>query len=227
MPEKTDISARSLHRFEKLLKEGKSLNPGDGAHLMEIIHQWPYLNEARLLYAAWQVHFAPEEFEKSLPKAALYAGHPLRFRDLIRERAPKESGNEREIKPEKKSIEEKSVFNNEKKGATNTQTPSQAEIVDKPKQKVPDPDELIERFLKTEPRIAVKKDYSAPEDVDPDKSLVDEGGLVSETLARIHAGQGHYKKAIEIYNKLSLKFPGKSSYFAARIKDLQEKQQDS
>lgn len=223
MPEKMDISARSLHRFEKLLKEGKSLSAGDGVHLMEIIHRWPYLNEARLLYAAWQAHFAPEEFEKSLPEAALYAGHPLRFRDLIRERAPQENGNEKEVKPENINLEEKPDLSKKKGETTVAQVPPLTEIPEKSKEKVPDPDELIERFLKTEPRIAVKKDYNAPEDIDPDKSLLDEGGLVSETLARIHAGQGHYKKAIEIYNKLSLKFPGKSSYFAARIKDLQEK----
>jgi hypothetical protein len=225
MPEKTDISARSLHRFEKLLGEGKSLNAGDGEHLREILLQWPFLNEARLLYAAWQSHFAPEEFIKSLPEAALYTGHPLRFRDLIRERAPQEQRDETKDRPEKKLSKERSAFTKSMIAEADAHKPA---IIDQSlRPQTPDPDELIERFLKTEPRISVKKDYSAPEDVNPDKSLVDEGGLVSETLARIHAGQGHYKKAIEIYNKLSLKFPGKSSYFAARIKDLQEKLHDS
>lgn len=227
MPEKTDISSRSLHRFEKLLKEGKSLNAGDGEHLLEVIRQWPYLNEARLLYAAWQYHFAPEEFEKSLPEAALYAGHPLRFRDLIQERAPQEKGNGADTRPEKARPREKTELKKEPLQEASERPAPAAARADSPPQKAPDPDDLIERFLKTAPRIAVKKDYSAPEESNPDKSLVDEGGLVSETLARIHAGQGHYKKAIEIYNKLSLKFPGKSSYFAARIKDLQKKLHDS
>ena len=88
---------------------------------------------------------------------------------------------------------------------------------------VPPADEIIERFLKKEPRIVMKKDFSPPADERVDRSVVDEGGMVSETLARIHANQGSYRKAIEIYNKLSLKFPGKSSYFAARIKELEDK----
>ncbi|HRZ76282.1 MAG TPA: hypothetical protein P5248_02870, partial [Bacteroidales bacterium] len=82
---------------------------------------------------------------------------------------------------------------------------------------VAEPEVIIERFLKKEPRIKPRKDYEPPEDERLDRSLVDEGGMVSETLARIHANQGNYSKAIEIYNKLSLKFPGKSSYFAAQI----------
>jgi hypothetical protein len=93
----------------------------------------------------------------------------------------------------------------------------------RPKAPEPEPEEIIERFLKKEPRIQPRKDYQPAPDERLDRSVVDEGGMVSETLARIHANQGSYRKAIEIYNKLSLKFPGKSSYFAARIKELEDK----
>ncbi len=44
--------------------------------------------------------------------------------------------------------------------------------------------------------------------------------IISESLAKILAKQGHIKESIDMYRKLSLKFPEKSSYFASRITEL-------
>jgi tetratricopeptide (TPR) repeat protein len=44
--------------------------------------------------------------------------------------------------------------------------------------------------------------------------------MVSESLAEIHAKQGRFEKAIEIYRKLSLQNPEKKTYFAAKINHL-------
>jgi len=52
------------------------------------------------------------------------------------------------------------------------------------------------------------------------KSIEDNDEILSETLARLVAAQGKKDKAIKIYQKLMLKYPQKSSYFAAQIEKL-------
>jgi tetratricopeptide (TPR) repeat protein len=82
--------------------------------------------------------------------------------------------------------------------------------------------ELIDNFIKTEPSITRRK-ASFFDPVDASKeSVTDEENIVSETLAAIYFDQGKYEKAIRLYKKLSLKFPEKSSYFAARIEKAVE-----
>jgi tetratricopeptide (TPR) repeat protein len=82
---------------------------------------------------------------------------------------------------------------------------------------------LIDKFISANPRIEPQKDkvYFPNEDIS--RPFTEEsGGLVTETLAKIYVNQGYYSKAIEIYEKLSLKFPEKSSYFASQIEKVKE-----
>jgi tetratricopeptide (TPR) repeat protein len=83
--------------------------------------------------------------------------------------------------------------------------------------------ELIDKFIIANPRIEPPKDKSYVPDDDISKPYVEEaGGLVTETLAKIYINQGYYSRAMDIYEKLSLKFPEKSSYFASQIEKVKE-----
>ncbi len=93
---------------------------------------------------------------------------------------------------------------------------------DPPKPKKPS-GELIDKFIKQEPRITPSKStFYSPVNM-AKKSVQEPDDIISETLAGIYANQGNFQKAILFYEKLSLKFPEKSRYFAALIEELKKK----
>lgn len=94
----------------------------------------------------------------------------------------------------------------------------------------PDTVSVIDGFLSTTnggERIvppSVEVEYTQ-EDISAD-SVTEDGEIATETLAGIYLAQGLLDRAIEIYYKLSLKYPEKSAYFANLIADLQARRGD-
>lgn len=90
--------------------------------------------------------------------------------------------------------------------------------------------DLIDSFIKNEPRISPIK--AKPDELPDQEDLTKrskpiDGGLVTESLAKILAKQGKVDKAVEIYKKLMVKNPEKKAYFAAKINELADDPGDS
>ncbi|MCA1764305.1 MAG: hypothetical protein ABR574_02410 [Cryomorphaceae bacterium] len=82
--------------------------------------------------------------------------------------------------------------------------------------------DLIDRFIEDSPQISpVKTAFFSPSQMGK-MSLVDNESFVTETLAKIYAKQGDYKKAAQAYKNLGLKYPEKRIYFAALQKEAEK-----
>ncbi|CAN5249336.1 tetratricopeptide repeat protein [soil metagenome] len=84
--------------------------------------------------------------------------------------------------------------------------------------------QIIENFIKSNPtlsRFDLKFDEDQPtvEDLSIPKLTIGEH-LISENLAVILHKQGKVKKAVDIYEKLILKFPEKKAYFTSCIENI-------
>jgi hypothetical protein len=85
---------------------------------------------------------------------------------------------------------------------------------------LPEKDVLIDRFIKTNPTIEKGKiNQIEPVDVSSE-SVAENDGFITDTLASIYLKQGLYLKARSAYEKLCLKYPEKSSYFATQIEHI-------
>jgi len=80
-------------------------------------------------------------------------------------------------------------------------------------------DHLIQKFITENPRIGAFNP-NIPTDNLAEKNLIQPEEIGTETLAAIYERQGFNAKAIAVYEKLSLKYPEKSSYFAQKISSL-------
>ncbi|WP_435137140.1 hypothetical protein [Formosa sp. A9] len=87
--------------------------------------------------------------------------------------------------------------------------------------------ELIDKFISSSPKIDPKKSTTTPNQNLAESQMIPSESLMTETLARIYVEQKNYKKAIQSYNILSLKYPEKSGFFADQIKAIKKIQEQN
>jgi len=84
--------------------------------------------------------------------------------------------------------------------------------------------DLIDKFIETKPKIVATENPTTKIKIE-NSIKIDKTELMTETLAKVYLEQKKYKKAIQAYKILSLKYPEKSSSFADRIKAVEKIQQ--
>jgi len=83
---------------------------------------------------------------------------------------------------------------------------------------------LIEQFIEKKPKIIPAAEKTPKHNLAKERT-VEKSELMTETLARVYLEQKKFKKAIQAYKILSLKYPEKSSFFADQIEAVKELQQ--
>ena len=137
------------------------------------------------------------------------------------------SGSHEELSAEMALLEEKRKSLDELKAIIANRLRELEEEKQKKENEQPKPKklsrkELIDKFILENPSITrPKAEFYNPISV-AQNSIIDQENIVSETLAKIYEKQGYFDKAISIYQKLGLKYPKKSRYFAAQIERLRE-----
>lgn len=88
--------------------------------------------------------------------------------------------------------------------------------------------ELIEKFIQKRPKIRTKENEKLPatekkaqKDLSEPYTQAPES-LMTETLAKVYVQQKNYKKAIQAYKILILKYPEKSGFFADQIRAIKK-----
>ncbi len=85
---------------------------------------------------------------------------------------------------------------------------------------------IIDKFIASNPKIpALDKNNYESLPVLP--TIEEKSYLMTETLAKVYLEQKKYQKAIQAYEILILKYPEKSSFFAVRILDIKNIQQNN
>ena len=233
-------------KFLELINHPEKLDKSTLEPLRELARKYPYSQPVRFLLAKNLQVVRHPDFEQQVNRAAASAFDRRHFQEFISGRVkpvvtPALSGSQGQEKKEAPSslparilgwfLKKEKTRNTEvaeepgkveagplvpapetKSPASSDQQPPQAQ----PSRKY---DELIDRFLKEEPRIKPRREASSEENL-AEKNLIDPEDIGTETLAAIFLKQGLHEKALDIYQKLSLKFPEKSSYFAEKINSI-------
>jgi hypothetical protein len=85
--------------------------------------------------------------------------------------------------------------------------------------------DIIDKFIEANPKIPpINKENSA---IILEPIIEDKSYLMTETLAKVYLEQKKYSRAIQAYEILILKYPEKSSFFAHRISDIKNLQQNN
>ncbi len=85
---------------------------------------------------------------------------------------------------------------------------------------------ILDKFIRENPRISRgKAEFYNPVNM-AKQSVEDNDEIVTETLASVYYKQGHYKKAIRVYEKLCLIYPHKMPYFASLIQKIKTENKD-
>jgi hypothetical protein len=215
-----------------ILQPGK-LDQNTLSEIEELVNVFPYFQTAYLLHVKNHHNIKSLKFNDSLRSASARIGDRAVLYHLIHDLIPAVKKDEIKVESDLSSIKQQEP---EKKlvpevpadtftftrwfGHLDQKKPVQEEK--QAGERISQENELIDAFLKAQPKILPDRSKSGEQE-DISEAFIRQGEqLMTETLAQIYFRQRYYLKAIHVYEKLSLKFPEKSSYFATQINKIRQ-----
>ncbi|MBQ6766775.1 MAG: hypothetical protein IJP50_07215 [Paludibacteraceae bacterium] len=185
----------SKSAFLNYIKHPEQLDVNSLPAIKDLVQQYPYFQAARMLYIRNLKNTDDLSYHAELKKGAINVPDRVRLEQIMN-----------------KAASEK------KEQSTVTVVADDANIESVPQLKHHD---LIDNFITANPHIKPVGEVSDVETVVLDNTNVTDS-IFTESLAKIYIKQGQYDKAIRIFEKLNLKYPEKSSYFADQIRFLKK-----
>ena len=235
-------------RLYEWIKHPEQLNRETLYELRTLLAHYPYFQTARLLYLKNLFLLHDITFGEELRRAALYlADRSILFSLVEGERytvsalakeQPTEGaqGLDRTLSlidaflatlPEEPSVP--GIMTLPMEAATDYTSYLMQETDDSEKESAEGPklkgQEWIDNFLEKseeQPLVASMAEDADDETVETPTEEMDEESYFTETLAKIYVKQQRYSKALEIIQRLNLKYPKKNAYFADQIRFLEK-----
>ena len=204
------------NKISSIIENPCTMHKDESIYISNILENFPYFQTAHILYSKALQNTKSIRFKSQLKKAAIYSGDRNLLFDVISQQEDSNISKNTDIRNLKKE-DKKAELHSFIDWIYIVQT---KKIVRSKKQ---NPDEIINLFLENNPKIKNKtkqRFFNASENAR--KSIKENNDIITETLAKVYAKQEHFEKAILAYQKLSLKYPQKSSYFANQIKVIKK-----
>lgn len=204
------------NKISSIIENPCTMHKDESIYISNILEKFPYFQTAHILYSKALQNTKSIRFKSQLKKAAIYSGDRNLLFDVISQQEDSNISKNTDIQKLKKK-DKKAELHSFLDWISIVQT---KKIVRSKKQ---NPDEIINIFLENKPKIknnTKQRFFNASENAR--KSIKENNDIITETLAKVYAKQEHFEKAILAYQKLSLKYPQKSSYFADQIKVIKK-----